>query len=553
MFDATAADSSASFSQSLDPTLQSAFVPGLAQVPEAALELAHTQLTNFFSEPDLLDVLRIPFGDFDEAQATALAQDFITGDFSNLLQIEILAAGVLQGANGGFDSLTGTIYLADNFLIHNADNPTAIANVLLEEIGHYIDAQINGVDSPGDEGEIFSAIVQGQSLTIEDLARLQAEDDTATIVVGDRSILIEKSDFAGNTLGTARNIGTLSGTQTFSDFVGSTDTNDFYRFNVASRSNFSLTLNGMSADADVQLIRDTNNNGIVDSGEVLASSTNGGTTADAISRTLDAGNYFVRVYPFGTANTNYTLSLTATPTTPLPTGSFNIQFDYRFDTNGFFSNPARRAALEAAADIWEAIIRDEFADVPAGTNLYVRNPQTDTMQYVTAGTIDDVLVFVGSRYIDGPFGTSADGGPSATYPSDSNLESRWNGSDFEPWTGSLSFDTGDSWFFDSTPTTANDIPFNTIDFISVAVHELGHVLGFADGINAFRGQMSGGYFNGPIARSVYGGPVPMQGSHISPTAGTHAMTPSGMAGTRTLPTSLDRAILDDIGYTVNYA
>ena len=37
---------------------------------------------------------------------------------------------------------------------------------------------------------------------------------------------------------------------------------------------------------------------------------------------------------------------------------FNITLDYRFDSNGFFENPEARAAMEAAAAAWEAVILD---------------------------------------------------------------------------------------------------------------------------------------------------------------------------------------------------
>ncbi|MFM6053697.1 MAG: PPC domain-containing protein, partial [Sphaerospermopsis kisseleviana] len=110
-------------------------------------------------------------------------------------------------------------------------------------------------------------------------------------------------DNAGNTLATARNIGTLSSTQSFTDWVGSTDTNDFYSFNIGTESNFSLLLNGLSADADVQLLSST--------GAVILSSTNGGTAADSITSTLSAGTYYIRVYPYS-GNTNYNLSVNAT-------------------------------------------------------------------------------------------------------------------------------------------------------------------------------------------------------------------------------------------------
>ncbi|MBU6230955.1 MAG: T9SS type A sorting domain-containing protein, partial [Cyanobacteria bacterium REEB459] len=111
------------------------------------------------------------------------------------------------------------------------------------------------------------------------------------------ALLAAPVDNAGNTLATARNIGTLSSSQSFSDFVGSTDTNDYYLFTLSQTSNFSLTLNGLSADADVQLL-----NG---SGNVLTISNRTGTQAESISQSLNAGTYYVRVFPFSTANTNY--------------------------------------------------------------------------------------------------------------------------------------------------------------------------------------------------------------------------------------------------------
>jgi hypothetical protein len=112
------------------------------------------------------------------------------------------------------------------------------------------------------------------------------------------------ADLAGNTLAAARNIGTLAGLQNFSDWVGSTDTNDYYRFSLAQASSFNLSLTGLSADADVQLLSGT--------GGFIASSVNGSTTAETITRSLAAGSYVVRVYPYR-GNTSYNLSLFATP------------------------------------------------------------------------------------------------------------------------------------------------------------------------------------------------------------------------------------------------
>ncbi|WP_341525984.1 C2 family cysteine protease [Nostoc sp. UHCC 0302] len=111
-------------------------------------------------------------------------------------------------------------------------------------------------------------------------------------------------DYAGNSTSTARDIGTLNTSRSFSDWVGAADTNDYYRFYVGGQSNFSLSLTGLSADADVQLLDSF--------GNVITSSTSGGTSNESITRQLSAGTYYARVYPYGGINTNYNLSLNAT-------------------------------------------------------------------------------------------------------------------------------------------------------------------------------------------------------------------------------------------------
>ncbi|MCG6133607.1 MAG: pre-peptidase C-terminal domain-containing protein [Nostoc sp. LLA-1] len=112
-------------------------------------------------------------------------------------------------------------------------------------------------------------------------------------------------DQALNTLGTAKNIGTLSGVQSFNDFVGNIDTNDYYRFSVNLNSQFFLNLSGLSDNADVQLL---NSNGTV-----IQSSTLGGTVNETINTTLSTGDYFIRVYTSGLANTFYNLNVSNNP------------------------------------------------------------------------------------------------------------------------------------------------------------------------------------------------------------------------------------------------
>ncbi|BAY22674.1 YD repeat-containing protein [Calothrix sp. NIES-2100] len=115
-------------------------------------------------------------------------------------------------------------------------------------------------------------------------------------------------DSAGNSLSEARDLSILTGTQTLNDFVGELDRNDYYRFELTQASTFNLALNGLTADANVELL--SNN------GSTLASSTAFGTSPESISRDLEAGTYYLRTYR-NSGNTNYNLNLTATPKTTI--------------------------------------------------------------------------------------------------------------------------------------------------------------------------------------------------------------------------------------------
>jgi len=146
-------------------------------------------------------------------------------------------------------------------------------------------------------------------------------------------------DGAGNTLSQARNIGILNATQTFNDFVGDIDRDDFYRFNLANQSNFSLNLTfsgaTANADADVYLVKDSNNDQKFQLDEIVAASENVGTSPEAMNvNGLAAGDYYVLVEQYE-GNTNYTLQVSATPNNtpptpipPSPVPQYNSLFGY---------------------------------------------------------------------------------------------------------------------------------------------------------------------------------------------------------------------------------
>jgi hypothetical protein len=125
------------------------------------------------------------------------------------------------------------------------------------------------------------------------------------------------ADYAGNTLGAARAMAPINGnsTQTFNDHIEqdfgddpSDDVNDFYTFTLPSTFNVTLKTTGTAGeDLKLQLIQDKNNNGVIDSGDVLATSDNLNSPNEQITKTLGAGKYFALVSGVN-GSTNYTLT-----------------------------------------------------------------------------------------------------------------------------------------------------------------------------------------------------------------------------------------------------
>jgi Ca2+-binding RTX toxin-like protein len=146
------------------------------------------------SQADFTEKMAIAFGDsFDAAKAEGLRQEWLAGDFDSLPAIEVLSSAELNGANGAFSSDTNKIYISQEYIAQNASNAQPIASVLLEEIGHFVDSQINFTDSLGDEGAIFSALIQGETLAPLSLQQMKAEDDTTTITLNNQVLQIEQS------------------------------------------------------------------------------------------------------------------------------------------------------------------------------------------------------------------------------------------------------------------------------------------------------------------------------------------------------------------------
>ena len=155
---------------------------------DVAIWDAIRQLGSFVSEPEFFTKMETVFGENINYQNLSSA---------TLPALEVLSSEDLNGANGAYSVDTNTIYLSQEFINSNLKNPEAIADLLLEEIGHSIDNLLNETDTPGDEGEYFAAIVNNKTLSLAEIARITRENDTGTIIVNGKTISIEQQIIDG--------------------------------------------------------------------------------------------------------------------------------------------------------------------------------------------------------------------------------------------------------------------------------------------------------------------------------------------------------------------
>ena len=130
-------------------------------------------LTTFSGDPLFAEKFTLAFG-------TTVSSEQFLQTVAALPQIEVRSDAELKGALGAFSAQTQKIYLSESLL---KGDLVRLRSVLIEEIGHFVDAQVNTVDSPGDEGAIFATLVLGEGLSAERLAQLKMEDDHGMIIV----------------------------------------------------------------------------------------------------------------------------------------------------------------------------------------------------------------------------------------------------------------------------------------------------------------------------------------------------------------------------------
>lgn len=281
------------------------------------------------------------------------------------------------------------------------------------------------------------------------------------------------------------------------------------------------------------------------------------------------------------------------------TGNLRIRFDYSLDTRGFFSggNSYRRNVLQIAGDSLIKRFGDDLAAIiPGGIKEWipsVNHPSSGPSNSITGTRVnlaknlrvnaDEIIVYVGARDLPGNF-RGVGGQASYQFPATpiscrtqaecnqklAEIEAfrnivRGRGepgalgntqTDVAPHIGTISFDTNSDWYFGLDP---NGIGTNQIDFLSVATHELGHVLGFGNersGVTtSWERLTSDGRFNGPKARAAYvgSGSPPITADHWANSIQTVdgqsiLMNGSIPIGKRTPLSPLDMAAFDDLGW-----
>ena len=252
-----------------------------------------------------------------------------------------------------------------------------------------------------------------------------------------------------------------------------------------------------------------------------------------------------------------------------------FDFDYTYDANGLFDDPARRDAMEMAGHLVNWYVDNLAALIPEGDNgwyAFLTKPDGTGMDLIEEVPIaqDTMLVYVGGKPLNEQLAVAVALRPVATLESDPD----WTelvahrgqpgsaddpASDFGAVGGSITFDTGETnWHFD---ISTRDLRANQFDFITVAMHELLHLMGmgvsksFRDQTNEF-GEFLG--VNAVAAGSSTNPDLALDEFDFHWQSGTKSLwngrvqealnAPGIYPGRRAYPTELDRAALIDVGW-----
>lgn len=398
-------------------------------------------------------------------------------------------------------------------------------------------------------GELLAWFVQNGTLNRSANVLTESDLDWQPIALLERSTspLVTPTQSTVRS-GTITSTGTLATAEiqapTFTrrDRVNAGNTSDFYRFTIGQSGIFTSAITGLTGDADVRLIQDTNSNGAIDNGEILAWQWERGAANESIRRFINAGTYFVQVVSYNNQTADYTLSTNFTAAASDPQ-QFRIDLNFADSLVGL--NSAARDAISQAARFWEGVILGAGSIVGSNVLSIAIAGQSFMAQ---DGTADS--------------GTLALSGPSLTLDAADNIVIT---------RGTSTLNSRRFAEFNSNPLYLRDI----------MIHELAHVFGFGtlweplefsftDGskllagktlINrtnaTYRADSYAGWAYGDLVGTFTGTAVPIEPQiffHWDETRfDTELMTPFAEAPGTPMPlSSLTLGALRDLGWSVNF-
>jgi hypothetical protein len=265
--------------------------------------------------------------------------------------------------------------------------------------------------------------------------------------------------------------------------------------------------------------------------------------------------------------------------------ALTIQIDYTYDTTNFFNTQPKRDAIEAVAKFYGNLIQDHLLRIDAaeypGCSWTAKPTHPATGATISIPNLivpaDTIIVYVGARDLGGS--TAGLAGPGGWAGSSTNpgwfplLRARGSAgaanetqslrTDFAPWGGSMAFDIDSTWNFSQSQNTSGT------DFIPIALHEMGHVLGIGTADSWFN-KISSTVFTGGASTRSYGSNPPLSGTgHFGGTGttsrsfGSFNVTHGTTRQVLMLPTliddnknlvvasDLDLAALVDIGWQIS--
>ena len=277
--------------------------------------------------------------------------------------------------------------------------------------------------------------------------------------------------------------------------------------------------------------------------------------------------------------------------------AIDIIFDYSYDEGNYFGDE-QRYIMEQVAYVFESRMGGESFSgyrpnedlgltTITGAKLYFDNPTTDSNVQPDIGSTtddgnvigrqDELIIFLGARSHGfssssvlasaGATGRSGFSGSSSDITAFvSALNAKNSSSNWEPIAGVSQVNSTKTFYFDTDLTTHNDaVNSGKIDFYSVMVHEIGHIMGFNTN-NAWNANKSGNFWTGANAKAEYNNQnVPLYSTPhwdlFTPSGALNpafvkcachpSMLPSISDNKRTSFSDLDFALLKDIGYDIS--